>query len=113
MTVGALQSKMYFALGIADVAYADEGLECVITAGTDGDHNPGSKHDIGLAVDIRNSQCTQDQRIRILSKLKRLERYGFDVVDEGAGATAKTTAQHYHVEFDPKPGEEFWRIEGA
>lgn len=109
--MGGLQNRMYFALGIADRAFADENLECVVTAGTDGDHNPGSKHSLGMAVDVRNSQCTLDQHVRISAKLSRLEKYGFDVVDEKAGQTAKTTAGHFHIELDPKPGEEFWRLE--
>jgi len=37
--------------------------------------------------------------------LKRLERYGFDVVDEPEGATGATTGPHWHIEYQPKPGE--------
>lgn len=109
--VVGLKPEMYFALGIADSAFAVEGLECVITAGTNGDHNANSKHPLGEAVDIRNSQCTIDQHDRILIKLTRLERQGFDVIDEKPGATVMTTGRHFHIELDIKPGEKFWHVE--
>ena len=111
--VDDLQGKMYFALGIADVAFADENLECVVTSGTDGDHNPNSLHARGYAVDIRNSNCNPDQLERIKTKLSRLDRYGYDVVTEVDGSTAMTTAQHFHIEYQPKPGEVFWRMESS
>lgn len=113
VVVAGLKPELYFALGIADQAYADEGLECVITAGLNGEHNPGSLHAQGLAVDIRNSNCTPDEHARILAKLKRLERQGFDVVDEDAGATAATTGKHFHIELQPKAGESFWHVEAT
>lgn len=107
--VVGLRPEMYFALGIADRAYADEGLECVVTAGLNGDHNTGSLHSQGAAVDLSNKDCTAEQHLNILVKLQRLERYGFDVVDEQPGQTGKTTGPHFHCEFQPKPGETFWK----
>lgn len=107
--VEGLQPEMHRALGLADQAFADERMDCVISAALDGDHNPGSKHAKGFAVDLSNQWLDTGQHERILEKLKRLERYGFDVVDEKADATAKTTAPHFHIEYDPKPGETFWK----
>lgn len=109
--VEGLKPELYFALGIADAAFSAEGLECVITAGTNGDHNTNSKHPLGEAVDIRNSQCTAEQHDRILTKLARLDKYGFDLGDEKPGATVMTTGRHFHIELDIKPGEKFWHSE--
>ena len=108
-----LHPELYFAMGIADRAFADEGLECVITAGLDGLHNPGSLHPLGFALDFRNENCDDLQKARIFEKLMRLQRYGFDVVNEKAGQTAKTTAVHFHVEYQPKPNDHrvFWRLD--
>jgi hypothetical protein len=108
VVVEGLQPEMYFVLGLADQAYADEGMECTVSAALDGVHNPGSLHPLGYAVDIGNRELTPGQHANIVSKLRRLEKYGFDVVDEGTSATAATTAQHFHVEFQPKAGESFW-----
>lgn len=109
VTVG-LVPEMFFALGIADRAYADEGLDCVVTSARDATHNPGSLHGKGYAFDLGNSTLYADQHQRVYSKLQRLERYGFDVVDEKAGDTPATTGPHFHIEFQPKPGEKFWRM---
>lgn len=106
--VTGLKQEMYYALGVADQAYADEGLECVVTAALDGKHNAGSLHSMGAAVDLRNSNCTEEQRSRILAKLERLEKYGFDVVSEVPGSTAATSGEHFHLEWQPKVGESFW-----
>lgn len=107
--IEGLKAEMYFALGVADRAFADEGQECIITSACDGTHLPDSKHYAGEAVDLRNKQLSDDQKTRILAKLERLERYGFDVIDEAPKATANTTGQHFHVEYDPKQGEKFFR----
>lgn len=107
--INKLAPQLYFALGIADQAYADEDEDCIVTAAQDGQHNPNSLHPKGLAVDIRSNNLNTEQHDRILLKLQRLERYGFDVVDEGAHATAATTAIHFHIEYDPK-GVVFWKV---
>ena len=111
--VDGLVPEMYFALGIADRAYADEGLECVVTSARDAHHNPDSLHGQGKAVDLRNSNAYDDQRQRILDKLKRLERYGFDVVSEVVGSTPLTSGSHFHIEFQPKLGEAFWKVQSV
>jgi hypothetical protein len=104
-----LKSEIYFALGIADLAYAAEGLECVITSAADGAHLPNSKHYKGEAVDLRNVNCSAEQKANIKARLSRLERYGFDVIDELPKASANTTGAHFHIEFDPKAGEKLFR----
>lgn len=107
--VDGMCPEMFFAFGIIEEEFAKETLEATLTAGRDGDHNPGSLHARGYAGDFRNSNCTPDQEARIFAGLqKRLERRGFDVINEAAGQTAKTTAKHFHIEYQPKPGEEFW-----
>lgn len=68
-------------------------LECVITAGIDGKHQPGSLHYKGFAWDIRTFNIPKDklEEIRLLLKTKLGDDY--DVVVEG---------DHMHCEFDPK-----------
>lgn len=105
VNVEGLHPEMYFALGLAEYAFAAFGKECVITAALDGEHNPGSKHPLGLAVDLHNADLETEIRLGLFLKLRRLERYGFDVIDERPGQTGQTTAAHFHIEYDPKPGE--------
>ncbi len=105
VNVAGLRSVMYFALGIADAAFVYAGKDCVITAAVDGEHNTGSKHPMGLAVDIRNVELDPVMHDLVFHKLQRLELYGYDVIDEKANQTGKTTAPHFHIEYDPKPGE--------
>ena len=108
VVVDGLAQEMFYALGLADQAYADEGLECIVTSAKDSHHNVNSIHGQGLAVDLHNSDLQPDQYDRIWLKLKRLEKYGFDVIKEVPGSTAATTGPHFHIEFQPKSGETFW-----
>lgn len=100
-----MKPEMWFALGVVDSAYAAEGMETIITSAADSVHNPGSKHGQGLAVDVRNGNLTEDQKTRIWAKIQRLEKYGYDCVNEVEHATVATTGTHFHIEYDPKPGE--------
>jgi hypothetical protein len=106
-----LQPEMYYALGVAAAIRKDFfDLNCVITSLLDGEHNPGSLHPKGLAADLRTLDLTTGEREKFFDALKgELYPLGYDVVWEGGvGETAATTAAHIHVEFQPKPGRNFW-----
>lgn len=108
-----LAPEMWYALGVAAaLKHKMFGLNCVVTALLDGEHNPGSLHPKGLAGDIRTLDLTTSEGSAYLSVLKEnLEPLGFDVVWElGPGATPATTQSHAHIEFQPKPGESFWHL---
>lgn len=100
-----LKPQMMFAAGMADEIFRYHGIDCEITSAVEGDHNSGSLHASGLALDIHNLSQSPGVHYDIYNKLCTLNEYGFDVVDEKAGQTNKTTAPHFHVEFQPKAGE--------
>lgn len=107
-----LVPEMYYALGVAMTLKRQLfGLNMVVSALLDGKHNPGSLHPLGRAADLRTRDLDLDQAIEWKDAIAaELEPLGFDVVWEGGGATQATTGAHIHLEFQPKPGEEFWHL---
>lgn len=101
--------EIYFAMGVFAALYTEvAGLNAVITAGTDGHHNPGSLHPKGLAIDVRNHTLTEEQKTAIFTRAQaQLEPLGFDLIREEEHSTAATTGEHFHCEFQPKAGEVF------
>jgi len=92
---------MGFALGVCEVLLRRLGKSLVITHGTDGAHKPGSLHPFGNAVDIRSHDLTGAQAAQLLKDMKVfLDPAGFDCILE---------PDHFHIEFQPKPGESFTR----
>lgn len=74
-------------------------LELVITSAKDSTHSTNSLHYKGRAIDIRTRTIPAHLRSVVFGKIKaELDPQGFDCVDEG---------DHFHIEFDPKPGERF------
>ena len=104
-----LQPEMYFALGVASALKQKMfALNCVVTSLLDGAHNPGSKHPLGFAGDIRTLDLTIGERGAYFEAVKgELEHVGFDVVPEVTGSTPATTQVHMHIEFQPKD-RQFW-----
>lgn len=103
--------EIWFALGYAaalkDCHY---NQHLTVTSLTDGVHNPGSLHPLGLAADLRTRDMEESQAESFFGDLKgALEPMGYDVVWEGGvGATPATTGAHVHVEFQPKVSEKFF-----
>lgn len=106
--------EMHYALGVAAILkHRMYGLNMVVTALTDGQHNPGSLHPLGKAADLRSNDLSPTEFISWMEAIKaELEPMGFDVVPEGPHSTLATTAQHVHIEFQPKAGEKFWHTLG-
>lgn len=100
-TVG-VQREIWVAIGYVFGLLTVAGYDCVITALTDGQHNPGSLHPKGLAVDIRNRHIPDGDKARLWQEIQAtLKPCGYDCVEEGPHATAATTAQHWHIEWQP------------
>ena len=115
LTTG-LKPEIFFALGVASALKSRMfDQNCIVTSLTDGHHNDGSLHPLGLACDLRTNDMTIGERIAWFEALKAaLEPSGFDIVWEGGvGATPATTGAHVHIEFDAK-GRKFWHyLQGA
>jgi hypothetical protein len=110
VNVQALSAEMYFAVGVIEAVFAKYGLDVVITSAADSTHNPGSLHSQGKALDIRwelGDSATGE--VIFIELVRRLERRGFDVVDERKRASKAWTGAHLHIEHQPKQGECFWR----
>jgi hypothetical protein len=102
--------EIWFALGVAAAWHKQHGFPMIVTSLNDGHHNPESKHPNGEAADLRTKHLPESQQSDLYVFLRSvLDAEGFDVVEEGAHSTQATTAAHCHIEFDPKPGEEFIR----
>ena len=94
--VGGIKPELLLAIMVLDDIFASAGQPFIITALTDGQHMPESKHYTGHAVDIRTRDVNNPAGLAAKAK----ERLGmdYDVLFEGAG----TENQHLHIEFDPK-----------
>ena len=72
----------------------------VVTATTNGQHNKGSLHSKGLAVDLRGKDLNDDQGKRVRNGLKKTLGPDYDVVWETFPKNPDNN--HIHVEYDPK-----------
>jgi len=101
-----VQSPIWFALGVAEMVYRYNGFRLVVTSMMDSHENrPKSLHNKGLAVDIRTKTVPAEFLKKIHNNLHIvLNPMGFDVVLE---------SDHIHIEFDPKPGESWQKVETA
>lgn len=90
VSIRGLQPQMVLAAVIAEPILNKYDQECVITSGTDGTHSKGSRHYVGLAIDVRTwtlsnkQQCVKDLQDALSGE--------FDVVLE---------SDHIHIEYDP------------
>ena len=92
-SIRGIRSEMLLALQIVEGVYAQHQIPLVITEGTGGTHSEGSLHYVGLALDLRSSNVSDNLKAGIVSELKQLLGAEFDFVVEG---------DHFHVEFQPK-----------
>jgi hypothetical protein len=110
--VEGLHKELYFAAGIVECEFAGFGIEAEITSALDGTHNHVTLHQQGLAIDIGWKDVLSAISSELYGRIKmRLERRGFDVVDERSrpqDSLRMWTAPHVHIEFQPKEGERFW-----
>jgi hedgehog signaling domain-containing protein len=91
-----------FAAGIVSGIFKSDSIELVVTSANDSTHSTNSLHYKGRAIDIRTRTIPAHLRSVVFGKIKtELDPQGFDCVDEG---------DHFHIEFDPKPGERFLTV---
>lgn len=112
--VEGLVPEMFYALGVAAaLKHRMFDLNTVITSALDGEHNPGSLHPLGRAIDLRTNDIKPQDAISWFESIKsQLYLLPFDVVWEGGvGATPATTGAHIHIECDPH-GRTFWHVLG-
>lgn len=93
--------EMVIGLMVVQPIINNHGAECVVTACKDGKHKDGSLHYKGLAMDIRSKTLIPKDLPNIVQELRLALGPQFDVVLEGEN-TPGASAQHIHVEFDPK-----------
>jgi hypothetical protein len=99
--IRGMQPEMIVGLMVIAPIINRHGAECVVTACKDGKHKEGSLHYKGLALDIRSKTLIPKDLPSIVQELKLSLGPQFDVVLEGAN-TPGASAQHIHVEYDPK-----------
>lgn len=94
--LSGIRPEMNLVLLLAEEIYERvANKDVVVTAVRDGKHKAGSKHYVGLAVDLRTSAAGIDVTAAnaIAAMLRDALGAQYDVVVEG---------DHIHVEFDPK-----------
>ena len=106
VTQQGVRSPVFFACGVTEMIYRHRGYTCVITSLTDSHADrPKSLHNAGLAVDFRTKNVPRDLWPSLTDEISSvLNPMGFDVVLE---------ADHIHVEYQPKTGENWQKLEFA
>lgn len=90
--MSGLRPEALLAVVVAHAAFEEIGCDCVVTAGVDGQHKPGSLHYAGAAVDLRSRDVPPDVLPKLVARLRESLGEDFDVVQEQT---------HIHVEFQP------------
>ena len=89
----ALAPEMARALPLIEAAHSDIGIRPpIITSGSEGEHQPGSLHYVGKAIDLRTRDLPSLKVVQLVYALRAWLGEDFDVIDEG---------DHIHVEYDP------------
>lgn len=88
-----IRPELLLALVVADQAYADVGVEMVVTSLNDGKHSQASLHYAGCAADLRIWDVTDVKGLAEKIRVNLGENVDFDVVVE---------KDHIHLEFQPK-----------
>jgi hypothetical protein len=97
--------ETWFAMGVLAALYhLVAGKRLTVTSVADGTHGPRSKHYSGEAFDTRVRDLDPTEREAIIAAAREiLNPRGYDVISkETAGH-----ADHDHIEYDPKAGEEW------
>jgi hypothetical protein len=87
-----MKTEILFACIIAEGIFAQYGVPCVITEGTEGKHTPHSHHKKGLAVGFRTRMVPAELHEELAERLEKALGDEFQVI-------LHTT--HIHVEYDP------------
>jgi len=89
-----ISARLVLALHIADTVFDQFERPLVITSASDGQHQEGSWHYRGEAVDLRSKHlASQVMKTMVLNELKR-RLIGFDVLLEHP----EQDNEHFHIE---------------
>ena len=91
--IDLMQPQIALAASIIEMCYREIGMECVITAGNDGQHMSESRHYAGKAIDVRTRTVPEGSLDHLVGRIRECLGKNYDVVLEG---------DHLHVEYDPK-----------
>lgn len=87
-----LDRRMWPVLRTAAAVWLGHGRALVITSGLDGKHHKGSRHYVGLALDLRSRDMGAVERSLIARELRE---------SLGDGCQVLVERDHIHVEHDP------------
>lgn len=94
-----LQPQMVLAyVVIQQYTYSHFQLVSVITSANDSQHQEGSLHGSGCALDIRSQQIPRARFTEWIEKIQTLLGGDFDIVLEDRDGVN----EHLHVEYDPR-----------
>ena len=109
VNIKGVQPQVWYAIGFCDHLHQQMfGDSIVVTSLTDGQHNPGSKHPMGLAWDMRTKDRSASESARFFQLVKEaLDKQGYDIVAEGGTnpSTPFTSGAHIHGEWDWHVGD--------
>lgn len=93
VNLAGIKPEMAFAAIACYGAYAEIGLDVVVTSGLDGKHSANSKHYSGHGLDIRTRHVPAEKLDALTASIRGCLGDDYDVVLE---------SDHVHIEFDPK-----------
>lgn len=97
--IEGLRPEIVLAIVLVQPLFFERGIPLVITSVVDGKHSKGSRHYVGLAVDLRSKQVDGfKQKADLLHEMKKVLGDQYDVILEDQGEVN----EHYHIEFDPR-----------
>lgn len=91
--ITGLRPEILLAVVAAERAYAEAGLDTMVTSCIEGKHSSGSFHYAGAAADLRTNHVPADKLQTLVEKIRVALGGDFDVILE---------ADHLHIEFQPK-----------
>lgn len=100
--------EIWYAIGVVSAIHARLfGRPLCITSLCDGEHGARSLHYAGRAFDARTKDLSPETELLFYAQCKQaLALQGFDVVLEH-------NPRHLHIEYDPKPGEHLYLLDGT
>lgn len=91
--VQGITNELLVASMIAQVVYAEHGIEFVWTSCVDGKHSNTSLHYSGCGLDLRTRDMTKDVAMLVADKIRDRLTIDYDVLLE---------KDHLHIEYQPR-----------
>ncbi len=94
VSLRGLKPEMTVGVVVVALQFISAGVDCVVTAGTNGEHMPGSLHYAGQAADFRTRHITsRDDLNKLVTRIRKALGPEYDVVVHDT---------HLHIEYQPK-----------